>query len=154
MPNNRFKTTWICIQCLWIFAKNKEKLQKFKETRDSQYIYQNDLEKACFQHDGNFKGLARRTAKRIASDKILHLILLEIRIMMDLYDDLLQQSIHFFYKKPASLADKSASGTGIKNENISKKELAEELHKINIRKFKKRKVHPSFIDNIWGAGLR
>ena len=33
------------------------------------------------------------------------------------------------------------------------KELAEELHKPNIRKFKKRKVHSSFIDSIWGADL-
>ena len=33
------------------FAKNKERIQKFKETRNSRYIYQNDLDKACFQHD-------------------------------------------------------------------------------------------------------
>ena len=50
--------------------------------------------------------------------------------------------------------DKKTSGSGIKNENISNKELPEELHKLIIRiirKFKKRKVHSSFIDNIWGA---
>ena len=45
------------------------------------------------------------------------------------------------------------AGSGIKNENISNKELAEELHKPIIRKFKKRKVHSRFIDNIWGADL-
>ena len=33
------------------------------------------------------------------------------------------------------------------------KELAEELHRPIIRKFNKRKVHSSFIDNIWGADL-
>ena len=43
------------------------------------------------------------------------------------------------------LANKSA----VKNENMSNKELAEELHKSIIRKFKKRKVCSSFIDNIW-----
>ena len=50
--------------------KNKERIQKFKETRDTNYIYKNELNKACFQHDiahGDFKDLARRTA----SDKIL-----------------------------------------------------------------------------------
>ena len=26
-------------------------MQKFKEARDSRYIYQNELDKACFQHD-------------------------------------------------------------------------------------------------------
>ena len=51
-------------------TKNKERIQKFKETGDSWYIYQNELDKACFQHDmayGDFKDLTRR----IASDKIL-----------------------------------------------------------------------------------
>ena len=54
-----------------LFTKNKEKIQKFKEVGDSRYIYQNELDKACFQHDmayGDFKDLTRRTA----SDKILH----------------------------------------------------------------------------------
>ena len=40
-----------------------------------------------------------------------------------------------------------------KNENISNKELAEGIHKPNIRKFNKRKAYSSFIDNIWGADL-
>ena len=33
------------------FTKSKERIQKFKETGYSQYIYQNKLNKACFQHD-------------------------------------------------------------------------------------------------------
>ena len=52
------------------FTKNKERIQKFKETGDTSYIYKNELDKACFQHDmayGDFKDLKRRTA----SDKIL-----------------------------------------------------------------------------------
>ena len=49
--------------------------------------------------------------------------------------------------------DEKTSGSGINNENISNKELPEELHKPINRKFKKRKVHSSFIDNIWGADL-
>ena len=52
------------------FTKNKERIQKFKETGDTNYIYKNELDKACFQHDmayGNFKDLAKRTA----SDKVL-----------------------------------------------------------------------------------
>ena len=42
------------------FTKNKERIQKFKETGDSRYIYRNELDKACFQHDtayGDFKDL-------------------------------------------------------------------------------------------------
>ena len=52
------------------FTKNKERIQKFKETGDTSYIYKNELDKACFQYDmayGDFKDLARTTA----SDKIL-----------------------------------------------------------------------------------
>ena len=47
------------------FTKNKERINKFKETGDSRYIYQNELDKACFQHDmtyGDFKDLNGRTA--------------------------------------------------------------------------------------------
>ena len=47
------------------FTKNKERIQKFQETGDSRYIYENELDKACFQHDmayRDFKNLAKRTA--------------------------------------------------------------------------------------------
>ena len=48
---------------------------------------------------------------------------------------------------------KKTSGSGINIENISNKELAEELHKPIITKSKKRKVYSSFIDNISGTDL-
>ena len=51
-------------------TKNR-KNKKNKETEDSRYIYQNELDRACFQHDmvyGDFKDLTKRTT----SDKILH----------------------------------------------------------------------------------
>ena len=53
-----------------LFTKYKERIHKFKEIGDLQCIYQNELDKACFQHDmiyGDFKDLTRRTA----SDEIL-----------------------------------------------------------------------------------
>ena len=46
------------------FTKNKERIQKFKETGDTIYIYKNELDKACFQHDmvyEDFRYLKRRT---------------------------------------------------------------------------------------------
>ena len=79
------------------FIKNKERIQKFKETGDSQYIYQTELAKACFQHDmvyGDFKDLTRRTAAdKIFRDKAFHIA--KIRNMMDINMDLLQWSINF-----------------------------------------------------------
>ena len=65
--------------------------------------------------------------------------------MMDINVDFLQWFINFLIKKILVVV--------FKNENISNKELAEELHKPIIRKFKKRKLHSSFIDNILGADL-
>ena len=47
--------------------------------------------------------------------------------------------------------DKTSSGIGIVNE--PNYQLANELHKPIIRKFKKRKVYSSFRDNIWGVDL-
>ena len=65
--------------------------------------------------------------------------------MMDINVELLQWLINVLIKK--------TSGETVKNEIISNKELAEELHKPIIRKFEKRKVHSPFIDNICGADL-
>ena len=47
-----------------------QRIQKFKQTGDSGYIYRNELDKACFQHGmtyGDFNDLAKRTA----ADKVL-----------------------------------------------------------------------------------
>ena len=33
------------------FTKNKERIQKFKETGDTSYIYKDELDNACFQND-------------------------------------------------------------------------------------------------------
>ena len=52
------------------FTKNKERIEKFKKTGNTDFIYQNDIDKACFQHDMPYdksKDLARRTE----SDKVL-----------------------------------------------------------------------------------
>ena len=54
-----------------------------------------------------------------------------------------------FDSKVAPLDKKTMSGKGIKYNKI----LAEELHKLVIKKFNKRKVYPQFKDNIWGVDL-
>ena len=121
------------------FTKNKERIQKFKETGDSRYIYQNELDEACFEHDiiyEDFKDLSRRTA----SDKILRDKASNIaeNPKYDGYHCGLALMVYkFFDKKSALLADKSASGGAIKNEIMSNKELADESHKPIIGKFKK-----------------
>ena len=41
---------FICSAC-GLFTKNIEGIEKFKQTGVSRYINQNELDKACFQHD-------------------------------------------------------------------------------------------------------
>ena len=57
--------------------KIKKKLKKNKENGDWKYIYQNKLDKACFQHDiayRNFKDLNRRTiADKVLRDKAFNI---------------------------------------------------------------------------------
>ena len=59
------------------FTKTKERIQKFKQTGDSRYIYRNELDKASFQHDmayGDFKDLKRRTAAdNVFRDKVFNI---------------------------------------------------------------------------------
>ena len=129
-----------------LLNKNKERIQKLKQARDTSYIYKNELDKACFQHDmayGDFKDLAKRTA----ADKVLRDKAFKIAS---------DQKYHGYQRRLASMTckffDKKSQGSGLanNNENI---QLANELHKPIIKKFNKRKVYCSFKDNIWGVGL-
>ena len=70
MPEMHLRQLQFTYSACGPFTKNKKVIQKFKETGYSRYIYRNELDKACFQHDmayGNFKDLAKRTA----ADKVL-----------------------------------------------------------------------------------
>ena len=126
------------------FTKNTERIQRFKETRDTSYIYKNELDKACFQHDmayGDFEDLAERTA----ADKVLRDKAFKIARdqKYDGYQRGLASMVYEFF-------DKKSSRSGIVNNNENM-QLANELHKPIIKKFNKRKVYSAFKDNIWGV---
>ena len=139
MPEMHLKQPGFTYSACGPFTKTKEKIQKFKETGDTKYIYKNELDKACFQHDmvyGDFKDLARRTA----SDKVLR----DKAFNMDenpKYDgyqrDLASMVYKVFDRKSASLADKSTKGSGVNNDLKQNEQLAEELHKPIIKNLKK-----------------
>ena len=70
MPEMHLKQPGFTYRSCGPFSKNKERIKKFKGTGDTNYIYKNELDKACFQHNmvyGDFKDLKRITF----SDKIL-----------------------------------------------------------------------------------
>ena len=128
------------------FTTNKERIQKFKETGDSRYIYRNELDKACFQRNmayGDFKDLA----KGAAADKVLRDYAFNIAKdpKYDGYQRGLASVVYTFF-------DKKTAGSSIKSMQQNEK-LAEELHKSIIKKLKKRKAYSTFKDNIWGADL-
>ena len=52
------------------FTKHKQIIQKFKETGDTNYIYNNELDKACFAHDAAYSD-SKYLTKRAVADKIL-----------------------------------------------------------------------------------
>ena len=125
------------------FAKNMQRIQKFKEPGDTNYIYKNELDKACFQHDmtyGDFKVFAKRTA----SDKILRDKAFNIakNPKYDGYQRGLASMVYKFF-------DKKSKGSGINIEVKHNEQLAKELHKPIIRNSKKRNVYSGFKDNIW-----
>ena len=123
------------------FQKRKKKYKINKETGYSRYIYQSDPDKTCFQHDmafGNFENRNRKTV----SDEILRYKAFNIAKNTK-YDGYQRGLASMVYK----CFDKKTSGGAIKNDILSYRELAKQLHKPIISKFKKRKVYSSFIDN-------
>ena len=171
MPKMHLRQPRFTYSTCGLFTRNKERIQKFKRTGDSQYIYQNELHKGCFQYDmayGEFKDLTRRTA----SDKILRDKTFNIakNAKYDGYQRGLASMVYKIFNKKSSgratmlawsetfwsetLATRATlNKSAIKYENISNKELVEELNKPIVRKFEKWKVHSPFIDNNWGFDL-
>ena len=70
MPKMHLKQPGFTYRACGTFTKNKERIQKFKETGDTKYIYKNELDKACFQHDMSYRDF-KDLGRRAASDKVL-----------------------------------------------------------------------------------
>ena len=148
MHEMHLKQPRLTYSALWTITKNKARIQKFKETGDTEYIYKNELDKACFQHEmacADFKDLARKTA----SDKVLRDKAFNVakNPEYDRYQRGLTSMVYKFFKK------KSASSGIVNDNNTQNIQLAKELHKPIIRNFKKRTIHSRFKNNIWGADL-
>ena len=101
------------------FTKNKKRIQEFKETGDTSYIYKNELDKPCFQHNtdyGDFKDLPKRTVK---------IVFLAFKIVSDQKYDGYQKGLASMVYK---FFDKKSQGSGLAN-NKENVQLANELHK-------------------------
>ena len=128
------------------FTRHEQRIQKFKETGDTNYVFKHELDKACFVRDAAYSD-SKVLTKRTIADKNLKNRAFDIAKdpKCDGYQRGLASMVYKFF-------DSKVSGSGAKliPEN---KQLANELHKPIIRKFEKRKVYSTFKDNIWGADL-
>ena len=146
MPEMHLKQPGFTYSACGPFTKNKERIEKFMQTGNTDFIYKNELDKACFQHDMAY-GKSKDLVKRTQSDKVLKDKTFKIASdpKYDGYQRWLAMVYKFFDKKSASL--NQSSGSGIANE--PNHQLANELHKPIIRKFKSEKfIH--LLETIFG----
>ena len=118
------------------FTRHKERIKKFKQTGDTHYIYRNELNKACFQHDSAYadhKDLINRTkSDKVLRDKVYNIA---SNPKYDGYQgDLVSMVYKFFDKK--SMGSGTVKPSSLKS---SSSVLADELHKTVIKKFNKKK---------------
>ena len=139
MPEMHLKQPGFNYSACGPFTKNKEKIEKFMQTRNTDFIYKNELDKVCFQHDMTY-GKSKDLAKRTQSDKVLRDKAFKIASdpKYDGYQRGLASMVYKFF-------DKKSKGSGIsaslanKSANEPNYQLANEVHKPIIRKFKKKK---------------
>ena len=128
------------------FTRHKEKIKEFKPADDTRLLYRDELDKACIKHDAAYAKY-KDVENRLISDQKLRNSAYDIASnpKYDCFQRGLASMVYkLFDSKVALLDKKTMSGKGIKNNKI----LAEELHKLVIKKFNKRKVYSQFRDNI------
>ena len=145
MPEMHLKQPGFTYSACGPFTRNKERIEKFMQTGNTDFIYRNELDKACFQHDMAY-GKSKDLTKRTQSDKVLRDKAFKIASdpKYDGYQRGLASMVYKFF-------DKKSSGSGVAAEPSY--QFAYELYRQIIRKFKKRKVYLSFRDDIWGVDL-
>ena len=151
MPQMHLKQHGFTYSACGPFTKNKERIEKFMQTGNTNFIYRNELDKACFQHDmayGKTKDLVKRTqSDRILKDKAFRIA---SDPKYDRYQRGLASIVYTFFDKKSTSLNKFSVSSIVNEPNY---QLANELHKSIIRKFKKRKVYSPFRDNTTDVDL-
>ena len=132
MPEMHLKQPGFTYSACGPFTKNKERIEKFMETGNTDFVYKNELDIACFQHNMAY-GKSKDLEKRTQSEKVLRDKAFKIASnpKYDGYQRGLASMVYNFF-------DKKSSGSGITNE--PNYQLANKIHKLIIRKFKKGKI--------------
>ena len=126
-------------------TRHKERIKEFKRTGDTRYIYRNKLDKACFQHYSTYadhKDLINRTeADKVLRDKAYDIA---SNPKYDGYQRGLASMVYKFFDKKSTAEPSSLERTGsgfkkLENTACNSSILADERHKLIIRKFNKKK---------------
>ena len=147
MPEMHLRQPQFVYSACGPFTRHKERIKKFKQTSDTRYIYRNELDKACFQHDSAYadhKDLINRTkSEKVLRDKAYDIA---SNPEYDGYQRGLTSMVYKFIDKKSTAGPSSLErmSSGIESSSI----LADELHKPIIKKFDKRKVYSQSKDNI------
>ena len=83
MPEMHLKQHGFIYSAFGPFTKNKEKIKKFMQTGNTDFIYRNKLDKACFQHDVAY-GKSKDLTKRTQSDKVPRDKHLKLRVIQNI----------------------------------------------------------------------
>ena len=131
-------------------TKHCERIQNFREADNLKPLYRNELDKASCAHDAAYSD-SKELAKRTISDKILKYRTYKIARTRgyDEYQEALASMVYKLFDKKTGLGAVETS----RAEVSVNEQLAEELHKPVIKKFKRRKVYARFKNNIWAADL-
>ena len=131
MPKMDLKQPGFTYSVCGPFTENKERIQKLKETGDTSYIYKNEHDMAY----GDFKDLKRRTySVESLRDKAFNIV------KNPNFDGFQRGLASMVYK----VFDKKSTGSGVNISLVFNEQLAKELYKLIIRKFKKGQ----FIQNL------
>ena len=129
MPEMHLKQPGFTYSTCGPFTKNRERIQKFKETGDTSYICKNEFDKTCFEHDmayGDFKDLKRGTySDKVLGDRAFNIAK---NPKYGWYQRGLASMVYKFF-------DKKFMGSGVNIPSELNKQLAKELHKPIIRRF-------------------
>ena len=110
MPEMHLRQPGFTFSACGPFTKKKERIKKIMKTENTDFIYKNELDKACFQHDMAY-GRSKDLAKRTQSDKVLRDK--AFKIANDPKYDGCQRGVASMVHK---FFDKKSSGSGITNE--------------------------------------
>ena len=139
LPELHLKQAGFTYSACATFTKNRERIQKFRETGNLKHLYRNELEKSCFAHDAAYSE-SKDLAKKTISDKSLKDRAYEIARNWK-YDGYQRASASVFYK---FFDKKTGSGVSVNEQ------LAEELHKPVIKKKSKEEKSMRDLKTIFG----